>query len=70
MAGPDQPPELVARLNALFRQALQAPETRDKLRAQGVETEPLSPEQFRDKVSSEIERWRGVIEKAGIKATL
>jgi tripartite-type tricarboxylate transporter receptor subunit TctC len=64
------PPELVARLNALLRQALQAPETRDKLRTQGVETEALSPEQFRDKVSSEIERWRGVIEKAGIKATL
>jgi tripartite-type tricarboxylate transporter receptor subunit TctC len=64
------PPELVARLNALLRQALQAPETRDKLRTQGVETEALSPEQFRDKVSSEIERWHGVIQKAGIKATL
>ena len=64
------PPELIARLNALVRQALQAPETREKLRIQGVATETLSPEQFRDKVSSEIERWRGVIEKAGIKATL
>jgi len=63
------PTELVARLNALFRQALQAPETHSKLRTQGVETESLSPGQFRDKVSSEIERWRGVIRKAGIKAT-
>ena len=64
------PPDLVARLNALFRQALQAPEMRDKLRTQGVATESLSPAEFRDKVSSEIERWRGVIQKAGIKATL
>jgi len=64
------PPDLVARLNALFRQALQAPEMRDKLRTQGVATESLSPAEFRDKVSSEIERWRDVIEKAGIKATL
>jgi tripartite-type tricarboxylate transporter receptor subunit TctC len=64
------PPDLVARLNALFRQALQAPETRDKLRVQGVETESISPEEFRKKMSSEIERWRGVIQKAGIKATL
>jgi tripartite-type tricarboxylate transporter receptor subunit TctC len=64
------PPDLAARLGALFGQALQAPDTREKLRTQGVETESLSGVQFRDKVNSEIERWRGVIEKAGIKATL
>jgi tripartite-type tricarboxylate transporter receptor subunit TctC len=64
------PPDLVARLNALFRQTLQAPETRDKLRTQGVAIESLSPAEFRDKMSSEIERWRGVIQRAGIKATL
>jgi tripartite-type tricarboxylate transporter receptor subunit TctC len=63
------PPALVARLNVLLRQALQAPETRDKLRTQGVEPQLLSADQFRDKVRSEIDRWRGVIEKAGIKAT-
>jgi tripartite-type tricarboxylate transporter receptor subunit TctC len=63
------PPALVARLNALLQQALQAPETRDKLRTQGVEPQLLSADQFRDKVRSEIDRWRGVIEKAGIKAT-
>ena len=63
------PPDLVARLNALVRQALQAPEIRNKLRIQGVATQALSPAEFRDKMSSEIERWRGVIQKAGIKAT-
>jgi len=62
------PPDLVARLVALFGQALQAPDTREKLRSQGVETVSLSGAPFRDKVAAEIERWRGVIDKAGIKA--
>jgi tripartite-type tricarboxylate transporter receptor subunit TctC len=62
------PPALVARLNGLVAEALQAPDTRDKLRQQGVATEFVSPEQFREKMKAEIERWHGVIEKAGIKA--
>ena len=62
------PPALVAQLNALFQQALRAPETRDKLRQQGVETELISPAQFRDKMTAEIARWHDVIAKAGIKA--
>jgi tripartite-type tricarboxylate transporter receptor subunit TctC len=52
----------------LFAEALKAPDMQDKVRQQGVDTEIISPEQFRDKVKAEIERWRGVIEKAGIKA--
>ena len=63
------PPALVARLNSLFQQALRAPETRDKLRRQGVDPEFISPAQFRDKMTAEIARWHDVIEKAGIKAT-
>ena len=63
------PPALVARLNSLFQQALRAPETRDKLRRQGVDPEFISPAQFRDKMTSEIARWHDVIEKAGIKTT-
>ncbi len=61
-------PALAARLNFLFQQALRAPETRDKLRQQGVDTEFISPEQFRDKMTSEIVRWHDVIAKAGIRA--
>lgn len=62
------PPALVARLNLLFQEALRAPETRDKLHQQGVDTEFISPEQFHDKMTSEIVRWHDVIVKAGIKA--
>jgi tripartite-type tricarboxylate transporter receptor subunit TctC len=63
-------PELVARINALLREAVDAPDTRDRLRIQGVEPEIQSPGQFREKVKSEIERWGPIIEKSGIKGSL
>jgi tripartite-type tricarboxylate transporter receptor subunit TctC len=64
------PPELVARINALLREAVDSPETRERLRIQGVETQFQSPSQFRAKVRAEIERWAPVIEKSGIKGSL
>ena len=64
------PPALVARINALLRQAVDASDTRERLRAQGVEPELLLPDQFRDKVKSEIELWAPVIIKAGMKGSL
>jgi tripartite-type tricarboxylate transporter receptor subunit TctC len=44
--------------------------TRDRLRVQGVEPQIQSPDQFREKVKSEIERWGPVIDKSGIKGSL
>jgi tripartite-type tricarboxylate transporter receptor subunit TctC len=63
-------PELVARINALLREAVDSPETRERLRTQGVETQFQSPNQFRAKVRAEIERWAPIIEKSGIKGSL
>jgi len=63
-------PQLVGRVNALLREAMDLPDTRDRLRIQGVEPQIQSPDQFREKVRSEIERWAPVIEKSGIKGSL
>jgi tripartite-type tricarboxylate transporter receptor subunit TctC len=63
-------PELVARISALVREALDSPDTRDRLRLQGVETQIQSPAEFRAKVRAEIKRWAPVIEKSGIKGSL
>jgi tripartite-type tricarboxylate transporter receptor subunit TctC len=63
-------PELVARISALVREAVDSPDTRDRLRIQGVETQIQSPDEFRAKVRAEIERWAPVIEKSGIKGSL
>jgi tripartite-type tricarboxylate transporter receptor subunit TctC len=64
------PPELVARINTLLRETVDLPETRDRLRAQGVEPQIQSSDQFREKVRSEIDRWGPVIGKSGIKDAL
>jgi tripartite-type tricarboxylate transporter receptor subunit TctC len=63
-------PELVARISVLVREALDSPDTRDRLRLQGVETQIQSPAEFRAKVRAEIKRWAPVIEKSGIKGSL
>jgi tripartite-type tricarboxylate transporter receptor subunit TctC len=63
-------PELVARINTLLRKAVESPGTRDRLRIQGVEPQIQSPDQFREKVRSEIERWAPIIGESGIKGSL
>src|SRR5215471_10917277 len=64
------PPALVARINALLHRAVDAPDTRERLRMQGVEPQFLRPDQFRDKVKSEIEQWAPIIIKSGMKGSL
>jgi tripartite-type tricarboxylate transporter receptor subunit TctC len=62
-------PELVARMGALLREAVDSADTRDRLHIQGVEPQIQGPDQFREKVRLEIERWGPVIEKTGIKGS-
>jgi hypothetical protein len=62
-------PELVARIGALLRKAIDSADTRDRLRIQGVEPQIQEPDQFREKVRLEIARWAPVIEKSGIKGS-
>jgi tripartite-type tricarboxylate transporter receptor subunit TctC len=64
------PPALVARISALLHQAVDASDTRARLNMQGVEPQLLRPDQFRDKVKSEIEQWAPVIIKSGMKGSL
>jgi len=64
------PPALVARINDLLRQAVDASDTRERLRPQGVEPVLLLPDQLREKVKSEIELWAPVIIKSGMKGSL
>jgi tripartite-type tricarboxylate transporter receptor subunit TctC len=63
------PPDLVARISTLLREAVASPDTRDHLRIQGVEPHLLAPQEFREQVKAEIARWGPVIAKAGIKAS-
>ena len=62
------PPAVTAKLQTLLVQAIQAPEVRDKLAAQGAFTVGNSSEAFQAYVKAEIGKWEKVIKAAGIKA--
>lgn len=61
------PPAVVAQLNAAVGKALQVPKVREQLGFLGVQPEAMSSDAMRSFVSSEIARWKGVVDKAGIE---
>src|SRR5262245_47148796 len=65
-AGTPQP--IVARLNAEVRAALRLPDVQQRLVEGGNIATPSTPDEMRQKVASEMARWRHVIETSGIKA--
>ena len=62
------PAEIVTRLNSEVRRALQAPESREKLRPEGIEPGTLNPKEFTDFVAAEYKRWAPVVRASGAKA--
>lgn len=61
------PKELVARLNAEVRTALASPAVKERFRTLGAETDPSTPEEFRDLSRRETEKWARVIKSSGAK---
>jgi tripartite-type tricarboxylate transporter receptor subunit TctC len=62
------PPEIVQRLNSEIGAALGAPEVRERLASQGVDAQPSTPEAFARLLVSDLERWAGVVQRAGVRA--
>ncbi len=68
LAGPQRiPPEIVRRLNAEVRKAMQSPDVRDRLAAEAIEPNDLDSAQVTEFVRSEIRRWQPVVKAAGVK---
>lgn len=67
MAPAATPRAVIDRLNRESVAAIQHPEVHTKLTSQGVEPEPLSPEQLGEKIRSETARWGKVVKAAGVK---
>ncbi|MFL6571550.1 MAG: Bug family tripartite tricarboxylate transporter substrate binding protein [Burkholderiales bacterium] len=61
------PADIVERLNAEVRKALDAPDTRERLRPEGVEPGKLSAAEFSSFVASEVKRWAPVVKASGAK---
>src|SRR6201992_1690060 len=60
------PPEMVATLNKAVNEALQDPRLVAKLPEFGGIPKPMTPEQFGKLISDETEKWRKVVEFAGV----
>jgi tripartite-type tricarboxylate transporter receptor subunit TctC len=61
------PAPVIARLNNALRAALATSALRERLDQLGVRAEASSPSEMHDFVASEIKRWTGVIDQAGIQ---
>ena len=62
------PREVIATLNRAVVQAMNEPETRQRIAAIGVEPMATSPEAFEAFFKAEVARWTVVAQRAGLKA--
>jgi tripartite-type tricarboxylate transporter receptor subunit TctC len=62
------PAAIIARLNREVNDILSSAETKEALVAQGMEAEPGPPAALTERIRGDIEKWRSVAAKAGIKA--
>jgi tripartite-type tricarboxylate transporter receptor subunit TctC len=62
------PPAVVKRLNQEVNAAEQDPEVVDLLNKQGVECESGPPEALAERIRTDLEKWRNVVKKAGIRS--
>jgi tripartite-type tricarboxylate transporter receptor subunit TctC len=62
------PPDVIAKLNAAFRQAMNDPTTRARLDKLGAEVKIGTPEDLRKMLAEELALWSGVVKAANIKA--
>jgi tripartite-type tricarboxylate transporter receptor subunit TctC len=60
------PPEVIKTLNAALQDILADAETKKKMLALGIEAKAGTPEAIEQRLTSDIEKWRAVIEKAKI----
>jgi len=68
LMGPaNMPKELVIRLNTEIRTALAHPTVKERFKALGAETDPSTPEAFRELSRRETEKWARVVKFSGAK---
>jgi tripartite-type tricarboxylate transporter receptor subunit TctC len=62
------PPEIIKRLNADIGKALMDKATNDRLKDDGIEANPSTPEEMAAFMRKEYETWGKVVKAAGVKA--
>jgi putative tricarboxylic transport membrane protein len=60
------PKDVIGKLNGEINAVLNLPEVKERMATLGMEPAPVSPEQMNARMKHDIEKWRVVIDKAGI----
>ncbi len=68
VAGPaGMPPALVERLNQDIQRVLKLPDVRERMSTEGASPAGGTPQQFAALVRSEVDKWRRIIQQAGVQ---
>jgi tripartite-type tricarboxylate transporter receptor subunit TctC len=60
------PPQIISTLNQALREILAEPDVKKRLLELGIEAKASTPDEISARLKSDIDKWRAVIEKAGI----
>jgi tripartite-type tricarboxylate transporter receptor subunit TctC len=60
------PPDIVKTLNSALQEVLSDPNLKKKMLSLGIEAKASTPEVIEDRLKSDIEKWRAVVDKAHI----
>jgi tripartite-type tricarboxylate transporter receptor subunit TctC len=63
----NMPKDIVTRLNAEIRTALASPVVRERFKALGADTDPSTPEEFRELSRRETVKWAKVVKSSGAR---
>ena len=61
------PADVIATLNAAMREVLDMPELKKRALELGIELKGSTPEELRQRLKDDVEKWAKVIERAGIE---
>ncbi len=60
------PRDAVTKVNAAVNKLLAMPETRAAIHAQGAEALAMSPEEFGELLKTDYQKWKGIVQAAGV----
>jgi tripartite-type tricarboxylate transporter receptor subunit TctC len=62
------PRPIIQKLSAALREAVMAPDTKERMAADGTEPLPSTPEEYAADIDKEETKWSAIVRKAGAKA--